>query len=302
MDGTVVACFGNSPMLSSDDQLHPERQGQRYVKNKRPRNRGRGHGTQIESVYHPNHIDDEPSAQTRLVPVPCEVRAESDSTNAPTTPPPPSSKSNEHNLRRRATMTPPAKGRPRQPVPREVRADGQAGALPPHKTINGRRQSSNKNNAHNNSPPPNLHHHLRQRVMDNNPIINYHLGDDISANAIQINTKPPSHKRDIIRNHSPSLRSNSEGKEINRSADTNKGWQQPINSNHQLIVTPAVEIKPLHTRTTQPVGKTHQYMDKREWGMRMDKTKAIRGSRDWITSKGAGSVNAAPQRVHFYLK
>ena len=132
----------------------PERQGQRYVKNKRPTNRGRGPGTQIEFVYHPNHVGDEPSAQTRLVPVPCEVRAESDSTNAPTTPPPPSSKSNKHNLRRRATMTPPAKGRPRQPEPREVRADGQAGALPPHKTINGRRQSSNRNNAHNNSHLP----------------------------------------------------------------------------------------------------------------------------------------------------
>jgi len=87
MDGTVVACFGNSPMLSSDDQLHPERQGQRYVKNKRPTNRGRGHGTQIEFVYHPTHIGDEPSAQTRLVPVPCEVRAECRTTNAPSTPP-----------------------------------------------------------------------------------------------------------------------------------------------------------------------------------------------------------------------
>ena len=48
-------------------------------------------------------------------------------------------------------MTPPAKGRPRQPVPREVRADGQAGALLPH----GWRQTYIIN-TRNNIPPPNL--------------------------------------------------------------------------------------------------------------------------------------------------
>ncbi len=202
-------------------------------------------------------------------------------------------------------MTPPAKGRPRQPVPREVRADGQAGALPPHKIINERRQTSNNKNAHNNSPPPNLLHHLRQRVMNNNPIINYHLGDDISANTTQLNTKPPSQKRDTIRNHSPSLRSNSEGKETTGVSIPTKGGKSQQNSNHQLIVIPAASKSPSTQERRQ--GITHQYPDKRnragrEWGLRMDETKTIRGSRDWITSKGAGSVNAAPQRVHFYLK
>ena len=213
-------------------------------------------------------------------------------------------------------MTPPAKGRPRQPVPREVRADGQAGALPPHKTINGRRQSSNKNNAHNNSPPPNLHHHLRQRVMDNNPTINYHLGDDISANATQINTKPPSHKRDIIRNHSPSLRSNSEGKEINRSAETNKGWQQPTNNSKQHLHQQQQKSPKYNQRRRRDMQKRRRD-GHRGANHHLIKTKGNKskqgavgnkkllqndGSRDWITSKGAGSVITAPQRVHFYLK
>ena len=184
-------------------------------------------------------------------------------------------------------MTPPAKGRPRQPVPREVRADGQAGALPPHKTINGRRQSSNRNNAHNNSPPPNLHHHLRQRVMDNNPTINYHLGDDISANATQINTKPPSHKRDIIRNHSPSLRSNSEGKEINRSAETNKGWQQPTNNSKQH----------LH----QQQQKSPKYNQRRRRDMQKRRRDGHRGANHHlIKTKGNKSKQGAVGNKNYY--
>lgn len=211
-------------------------------------------------------------------------------------------------------MTPPAKGRPRQPEPREVRADGQAGALPPHKKINGRRQTSITKNAHHNSPPPNLLHHLRQRVMDTNPIMNYHLGDDISANTTQFNTKPPAQNRDIIRNHSPSQRRNSEGKETNRSANTTKGGKansQTINAISSSSIIPQVQS------TTSPQCAKRRRDGHRGANHDLKKQKGNKskqgavgnklflqndGSRDWITSKGAGSVIAAPQRVHFYLK
>jgi hypothetical protein len=60
----------------------------------------------------------------------------------------------------------------------------------------------------------------------------HHHGEEISANTTQLNTKPPSQNRDIIRNHSPSQRRNSEGKETSGVKAPSKGGnsQQP---NHQ---------------------------------------------------------------------
>ena len=124
----------------------------------------------IEYMYHPCHHGDESSAEyassqcpARSVPSANHQRANKTSSTILEIQRASNTKESYHDAARVV---------PRKPVPREVRADGQAGALPPLRNKLGEDNDPLTMRAIN-IPPPNLHHRLRQRATDNNPINNY---------------------------------------------------------------------------------------------------------------------------------
>jgi hypothetical protein len=123
--------------------------GSATSKNKRPTNRGRGHGTLFESVYHPNQHGDDSSAQHASCQ--CPVRPAPSANQYLNAPQPPHRLPSS--IRRRATKTPPAKGQAGSQCP--VRSVLMAGRSSPSHRNSGFRGGSD-NNTRINIPPLNL--------------------------------------------------------------------------------------------------------------------------------------------------